>query len=82
MMAAQKVDDRTRLRHNESMVSHTSWRVGGSADIYCEPRDVDELREVAKVIQPRRRPSLSDERRAEMAERMREVRRMTSGPQG
>ncbi|NNC65658.1 MAG: FAD-binding protein, partial [Gammaproteobacteria bacterium] len=50
MMAAQKVDDRARLSHNESMVSHTSWRVGGSADIYCEPRDVDELREMLSEI--------------------------------
>jgi UDP-N-acetylmuramate dehydrogenase len=44
MMAAQKVDEHPVVRHDESMVVHTSWRVGGTADVYCEPRNVAELR--------------------------------------
>jgi UDP-N-acetylmuramate dehydrogenase len=30
-------------RRNEPMARHTSWRVGGPADIYFKPRDADEL---------------------------------------
>jgi UDP-N-acetylmuramate dehydrogenase len=50
MMAARTVDERTMLRHDESMVPHTSWRVGGRADVYCEPRDIDELRAMLAEI--------------------------------
>lgn len=35
--------DRPTVRHHEPMARHTSWRVGGPADIYCEPRDLPEL---------------------------------------
>lgn len=45
MMAASNTHERTLIRHDEPMVGHTSWRVGGTADIYCEPRDVAELRD-------------------------------------
>ena len=31
-------------RQNESMANHTSWRVGGTADLYYEPADLEDLR--------------------------------------
>lgn len=31
------------IHHHEPMARHTSWRVGGPADIYFEPRDLAEL---------------------------------------
>lgn len=34
---------RGRLRENEPMSAHTSWRVGGPADRYYEPADRDDL---------------------------------------
>ncbi len=34
---------RPHVRHHEPMARHTSWRVGGPADIYCEPQDLPEL---------------------------------------
>ena len=34
---------RPRLRHHEPMARHTSWRVGGPADVYFEPHDLPEL---------------------------------------
>lgn len=43
MMAAHKVQE-PLVRRNEPMVPHTSWRVGGAVDIWCEPQSVDELR--------------------------------------
>jgi len=42
--------DRSRLRgdwvSNEPMARHTSWRVGGPADIYYKPADIDDLAEL------------------------------------
>lgn len=35
---------RGRLLYTEPMDKHTSWRVGGAADRYFEPADVDDLR--------------------------------------
>ncbi|MGH8264300.1 MAG: FAD-binding protein, partial [Steroidobacteraceae bacterium] len=32
-----------RVRRDEPMSKHTSWHVGGPADLYFEPRDVDDL---------------------------------------
>ncbi len=37
--------DRPTVRHHEPMARHTSWRVGGPADIYCEPHDLPQLQE-------------------------------------
>lgn len=34
---------RGTLRHNEPLARHTSWRVGGPADRYYEPADLDDL---------------------------------------
>ncbi|WP_372717346.1 UDP-N-acetylmuramate dehydrogenase [Immundisolibacter sp.] len=42
MNAATQVT-RSRLRHHEPLARHTSWRVGGPADVYFEPRDVADL---------------------------------------
>jgi UDP-N-acetylmuramate dehydrogenase len=35
---------RGKLRHNEPMSRHTSWRVGGPADRFYIPADLDDLR--------------------------------------
>jgi UDP-N-acetylmuramate dehydrogenase len=32
-----------RLSHNEPMAKHTSWRVGGPADIFFKPENIDDL---------------------------------------
>lgn len=34
---------RGRIRHNEPMSRHTSWRVGGPADVYFQPADAQDL---------------------------------------
>lgn len=41
MNAAERV--RPNLRHHEPMSRHTSWRVGGPADVYFEPQDLPQL---------------------------------------
>ena len=44
MMAAQRHTElRGSLRHDEPMTKHTSWRVGGTADRYYQPADIDDL---------------------------------------
>ncbi len=43
MNMAPSLDFRGQLRHNEPMSRHCSWRSGGSADLYFEPADVDDL---------------------------------------
>ena len=35
-------DIATRVRHGEPMSKHTSWHVGGPADLYFRPLDVDD----------------------------------------
>lgn len=42
-MAAEKNMLRGILKHNEPMARHTSWRVGGPADRYYQPADIDDL---------------------------------------
>ncbi|MSR00559.1 MAG: UDP-N-acetylmuramate dehydrogenase [Gammaproteobacteria bacterium] len=39
-----------RVRLNESMARHTSWHVGGAADIYFEPRDRQDLSEFLQAL--------------------------------
>jgi len=39
-----------RVLRNESMSRHTSWHVGGPADIYFEPRDAEELAEFLRTF--------------------------------
>ncbi len=43
MMTAQQSTLRGRLKLNEPMARHTSWRVGGAAERYYEPADLDDL---------------------------------------
>lgn len=43
MMTAQQPTLRGTLKLNESMARHTSWRVGGAAERYYEPADLDDL---------------------------------------
>jgi UDP-N-acetylmuramate dehydrogenase len=44
MMAAPINDTlRGKLSHDEPMRKHTSWRVGGNADIYYQPADIEDL---------------------------------------
>jgi len=44
LYANQFVDLRGKLRQNEPMSAHTSWRVGGPAEWFYEPADVEDLR--------------------------------------
>jgi UDP-N-acetylmuramate dehydrogenase len=44
MMAAPTNEQlRGKLSHDEPMRKHTSWRVGGNADIYYQPADIEDL---------------------------------------
>ena len=44
MMAAEQMNElRGTLRHDEPMSKHTSWRVGGNADHYYQPADIEDL---------------------------------------
>jgi len=39
-----------RVAHDEPMAGHTSIGIGGTADVYCEPATVDELRKVLFLL--------------------------------
>jgi len=43
MAAEQQAALRGELLHKESMARHTSWRVGGPADCYYRPADIEDL---------------------------------------
>jgi len=43
MTARQQTAWQGELRHDEPMTKHTSWRVGGTADNYYRPVDLDDL---------------------------------------
>ncbi|MCH8895164.1 MAG: UDP-N-acetylmuramate dehydrogenase [Proteobacteria bacterium] len=43
MNALAGISIRGRIRYDEPMSRHTSWRVGGPADIYFQPADVQDL---------------------------------------
>jgi UDP-N-acetylmuramate dehydrogenase len=43
MAVATHVDDHGELRENEPMSRHTSWRVGGPADLFFVPSSIEEL---------------------------------------
>ncbi len=45
MMAAMQQTLRGNLKLNEPMSRHTSWRVGGPAERYYEPADIEDLAE-------------------------------------
>lgn len=38
------IQQKSTVRRNEPMSKHTSWRLGGPADLYFRPQSVDELR--------------------------------------
>ena len=42
-MNALRTEVRGALRYHEPLATHTSWRVGGPAEIFFEPMDVDDL---------------------------------------
>ena len=48
--ANQFVDLRGKLRQNEPMSAHTSWRVGGPAEWFYEPADVEDLRQFIRQV--------------------------------
>ncbi|VAX01861.1 UDP-N-acetylenolpyruvoylglucosamine reductase [hydrothermal vent metagenome] len=43
--ALQMIGLRGKLRHDEPLSRHTSWRIGGPADRYYQPADIDDLAE-------------------------------------
>lgn len=54
MMAARIINPlRGTLKHNEPMSKHTSWRVGGNADHYYKPADIDDLALYLSQIDPK-----------------------------
>jgi len=44
--------EKARISHDEPMAKHTSWRVGGPADIYFKPRSRDELVDFLRRLDP------------------------------
>jgi UDP-N-acetylmuramate dehydrogenase len=53
MMAARQVAPvRGEIRESESMSRHTSWRVGGPADVYYKPADLDDLAIYLRELDP------------------------------
>jgi len=43
VIARMSPEMQIRLRHDEPMSRHTSWHVGGPADVFFTPREVEEL---------------------------------------
>jgi len=41
-----------RVLHNEPLARHTSWRVGGPADVFFKPQDVNELATFLRSLAP------------------------------
>ncbi len=52
MAAAKKIDGSGELRENEPMSRHTSWRVGGPADLFFIPASLDELSHFLRDLDP------------------------------
>jgi UDP-N-acetylmuramate dehydrogenase len=48
--AHQFVNLHGKLRQNEPMSAHTSWRVGGPAEWFYEPADVEDLRQFIRQV--------------------------------
>jgi UDP-N-acetylmuramate dehydrogenase len=44
--------EKARVRYHEPMAGHTSWRVGGPADVYFRPRSREELVEFLRRLGP------------------------------
>ena len=41
---------RGNLLHNEPLARHTSWRIGGPAERYYEPKDIADLAEFLQQL--------------------------------
>ena len=53
MMAAQiDVPVGGEIRHDEPMSRHTSWRVGGPAETFFKPADINDLSEFLRKLEP------------------------------
>lgn len=54
MMATRRTDTGLRglLKRNEPLSKHTSWRVGGPADRFYEPADLQDLKEFLGTLAP------------------------------
>jgi UDP-N-acetylmuramate dehydrogenase len=52
MMAALSPEFLQRVRRDEPMSKHTSWRVGGNADVFFTPRDRDDLAAFLRTLLP------------------------------
>jgi UDP-N-acetylmuramate dehydrogenase len=39
-----------QLKINESMASHTTWRIGGNAEVYYQPGDAADLQNLLKLV--------------------------------
>lgn len=56
MMAAMKLDEQNlagTVLINEPLAKHTSWRVGGPADIFYKPNSIADLQTFLKQIEPK-----------------------------
>ena len=53
MMAVQiKSPVSGEIRNDEPMIRHTSWRVGGPAETYFKPADLDDLSDFMQQLDP------------------------------
>jgi UDP-N-acetylmuramate dehydrogenase len=52
MQIPPRFEPRGELRRNEPMARHTSWRVGGPADTWYRPADVDDLAGFLAALPP------------------------------
>jgi UDP-N-acetylmuramate dehydrogenase len=52
MSAAERIDVRGELRRNEPMSAHTSWRVGGPADLWYAPASLADLQSFLAQLAP------------------------------
>lgn len=50
--AAMAAPHKARVYYGEPMARHTSWRVGGPADVYFKPRSRDELVQFLRGLDP------------------------------
>ncbi|MDJ0939858.1 MAG: UDP-N-acetylmuramate dehydrogenase [Woeseiaceae bacterium] len=50
MSAVMDMDVQGELRYDEPLAKHTSWRVGGPADVFFKPSSVDDLSAFLKAI--------------------------------
>lgn len=41
--------DKTQIYLNEPMSKHTTFRIGGPADIFVKPKNINELKEILKL---------------------------------